>query len=591
MPSTDQLEEAWDLRISDPQGAIRIARPLCDLPDPELRARAVAATAYATLRTQGPDAAEAFLPPLDEAALEDLGRGRLLVVRGAIHLTRGRHPEAIRCFQQGAARLKSVGQHQDAAGSLINVAAVYRRIGDAPRALALINEATARFRDLSDTYGEATALISSAQLQQELGDLPAALPLAERAYLLAGSLSRPGFLAFVQANLGRMLADSGQTARGVALLEEAVTIAEAAEVPQAIAEALGHLGVVLLRSDPVRAQAILERAVTLVRQQGDPMTICMGLIALGDASSGADAYRHYADAAELADQRGEHTQACIAHRAAARLAPDSAAELAHWRAFAAAVECQQARDRSDRLARLQASALLDELYARDEAARQRIARLVSTTRRDSDLLAITVHDLRNPLQVAKGYTELLQYTRTLSTEPISQALNRIEQILQLVEAELTQQSSREPEPEDLLPLVQAIVSERRPAAEAKQQRIRVEGSSVTVPVFADRLFHAVDNLISNALKFSPPGSVIAVCLHSDTQQARIEVIDQGPGLSPDDIAHIFKREYRGEARPTGNERSSGMGLYIARRMVERHGGQIGAEAMAQGAMFWISLPR
>ena len=101
----------------------------------------------------------------------------------------------------------------------------------------------------------------------------------------------------------------------------------------------------------------------------------------------------------------------------------------------------------------------------------------------------------------------------------------------------------------------------------------------------------LDNLISNALKFSPRGSTITVTLQPLSDCARIEVRDQGPGLSPEDITHIFEREARGGAMPTGGERSSGMGLYIARRMVERHGGKIGAEPGEDGALFWIELLR
>ncbi|MFT5680758.1 MAG: signal transduction histidine kinase [Myxococcota bacterium] len=591
MSGVEQLEAAWDLRISNPKGALASVDPLLRHPDPEVRAQAHATAAYATLRIKGPEAAEALLTTLDGVPVENLGRGRLLVVRGAIHLTQGHHPEAIRCFRQGGVLLEAVGQNQDAVGSLINIASVYRRIGDAPRALALITEAVERFRGLSDPYGESAALISSAQLSGALGDLPAALPLAERSLSLARTLDRPGFLAFVLANLGRMLADSGDIVRGLALLEEALAIAEDAAVPQALSEALGHLGMVLLKTSPEQARGPLERAYALVRDQGDSMTICMGLIALGDASEGEAAYRHYADAAALANQRAEHTQATIAHRAAALSAPDRDTALTHWRAFSEAVEHQQVSDRSDRLARLQVSALLDEMHARDEAARQRITMLATAARRDSDLLAITIHDLRNPLQVARGYAELLAYTNNISTQEICQALTRIEQILQLVEAEILSQKGSPAVVEDLLPLLEVIVRERRLAAEAKQQHLRVEGASVVVPVHADRLFHAVDNLISNALKFSPQGSTVTVRLLSRDHCARIEVHDQGPGLSPEDAAHVFEREYRGGAHPTGGERSSGMGLYIARRMVERHGGRIGATPTADGALFWIELPR
>ncbi|MDG1479104.1 MAG: ATP-binding protein [Myxococcota bacterium] len=552
--------------------------------DPTLRAQACVATAHATLRIEGPEAAEALLEGLSRVPLGPLERGRLLVVQGAIRVSRGNHTAAVGCFQEGTALLESVGGAKDAAESLRNLALVFRQLGDISRALVLLNEVASRFQELSHRSGETDALIHSAQLHGELGDFTTALLLAENAVDLARTLDQPATLAGTLSTFGQLLSASGEHEQGLLALEEALQCAEATATPSVQIGVLGPLGVVLLKTDPLRARVLLERVHALACAQAEPAVICRALIALGDTSEGESAYRYYAEAAELADQHSEHAQASAAHRAAARSASECTTELAHWHAFAAAIERQKGQDQANLLARRQASAIFDALSARSIVTQQRI----TAARRDSDLLAITVHDLRNPLQVAKGYTELLAYNGE-ATDEIHTALTRIERILRLVEGEMGSQTESTLEVEDLLPLIQAIVQERQPAAAAKQQNLQFKGTSVSIAVYADRLFHAVDNLISNALKFSPHGSTITVSLQPLGGRVRIEVRDQGPGLNPEDISHIFEREARGNAMPTGGERSSGMGLYIARRMVERHGGKIGAEAGLDGALFWIEL--
>jgi len=582
--TAEQLETAWDLRVSNPQVALERAAPLCRHLNPTLRAQACVATAHATLRIEGPEAAEALLEGLGGVPLGPLERGRLLVVQGAICVSLGNHSAAVGCFQESTALLESVGEAKDAAESQRNLASVFQQLGDTSRALVLLSEVASRFQKLSLHIGEADALIHSAQLHGELGDFTSALLLAESAVGLARTLDEHATLARALSTFGQLLSASGDHEQGLRALEEALQYAEATATPSVQIGVLGPLGVVLLKTDPHRARVLLEQAHALACAQAEPAVICRALIALGDISEGEKAYHYYAEAAGLAEQHSEHAQASAAHRAAARSASECSTKLTHWHAFAAAVERQKGQDQANLLARRQASSIFDERSARSMATQQRI----TAARRDSDLLALTVHDLRNPLQVAKGYTELLAYNGEATNE-IHTALTRIERILRLVEGEMNTQAENTLEIEDLLPLIEAIVQERQPAAAAKQQSLEFKGTSISIAVYADRLFHAIDNLISNALKFSPQGSTVTVSLQALDGRARIEVRDQGPGLSPANISHIFDREARGDATPTGGERSSGMGLYIARRMVERHGGKIGAEAGLDGALFWIEL--
>jgi signal transduction histidine kinase len=101
----------------------------------------------------------------------------------------------------------------------------------------------------------------------------------------------------------------------------------------------------------------------------------------------------------------------------------------------------------------------------------------------------------------------------------------------------------------------------------------------------------MDNLLSNAVKYSPPGSVIRVRIRQANQMWRIEVQDQGPGVTHEDQQHIFQDFARLSAKPTGGEKSTGLGLAITRRVVVAHGGDIGVDSeQDNGATFWFTLP-
>jgi signal transduction histidine kinase len=106
-----------------------------------------------------------------------------------------------------------------------------------------------------------------------------------------------------------------------------------------------------------------------------------------------------------------------------------------------------------------------------------------------------------------------------------------------------------------------------------------------------RLRQVMDNLISNAFKYSPPNSTVRLRVSHPKNAWRFEVQDEGPGLAEKDHDQLFKDFARLSARPTSGERSTGLGLSIARRLVEVQGGQIGAEAApVKGSIFWFTLP-
>ncbi|MGY3134231.1 signal transduction histidine kinase [Bradyrhizobium sp. USDA 4501] len=109
---------------------------------------------------------------------------------------------------------------------------------------------------------------------------------------------------------------------------------------------------------------------------------------------------------------------------------------------------------------------------------------------------------------------------------------------------------------------------------------------------ADRIREAIDNLVSNAIKYSPIGGKITVTVSHEGDDTVIRIADQGPGLSPEDLGRLFGRFQRLSAKPTAGESSTGLGLSIVKRIIDMHGGHVTAQSPGpgQGSTFTVTLP-
>ena len=149
------------------------------------------------------------------------------------------------------------------------------------------------------------------------------------------------------------------------------------------------------------------------------------------------------------------------------------------------------------------------------------------------------------------------------------------------------------EPVDVAGLVREVADANQPLAVNKQQTITVSAPPNFVTLCdADRMREAIDNLISNAIKYSPIGGKIAVIVGQAQENTTIRVADEGAGLSPEDLGRLFGRFQRLSAKPTAGESSTGLGLSIVKRIIDMHGGQVIAESdgPGRGSTFTITLP-
>jgi len=247
-----------------------------------------------------------------------------------------------------------------------------------------------------------------------------------------------------------------------------------------------------------------------------------------------------------------------------------------------------------------------ELRAAKERLETQSARLRRANAFKGEVLGTVAHDLKNPLGVILGRTEMLNELLDMTPVPADSARAQIEHIrsstrrLTAMVDELIADAmadaldiSVRADRVDVGGLVLEVAEANRGPASAKGQVITVTAQSdLCVTGDLERLREAVDNLVSNAVKYSPRDGQIVVTASSVGGEAVIRVADQGPGLSPEDHGRLFGRFQRLSAKPTGGESSTGLGLSIAKRIVDLHRGRIFVESggASGGAVFTIALP-
>ncbi len=240
---------------------------------------------------------------------------------------------------------------------------------------------------------------------------------------------------------------------------------------------------------------------------------------------------------------------------------------------------------------------LQRNMAKQNAALQRL------NRQKNQLIGMVAHDLRNPLGVVTQFSKMINRLAGERLKPREAAmLGRIERtagfMLSIVEGlldlsaiesgEIRLQSSRFGFGE----LVAEAVSLEQLHAADKQTTITVE-SPDDFELEGDRskLMQVVANLISNAVKYGPLNGEVRVVVGRQEQRARLCVIDQGPGIPPGERSRLFKPFGTTSVKATGGEKSTGLGLVIARKVIEAHAGTIGVETeVGTGSTFWIELP-
>jgi two-component system, sensor histidine kinase LadS len=218
-------------------------------------------------------------------------------------------------------------------------------------------------------------------------------------------------------------------------------------------------------------------------------------------------------------------------------------------------------------------------------------------------VSLAAHALNNFLTVTGGTVELLRLALKNHRNPhVHGWLEALEQVNGMMTHTVSQLMNASPghevtlrlEPVDLSIMVQRFADFYQRIADRKQIKCLFHGAETVPAAWTDRVAIAavLDNLLSNALKFSPPGGRVFCGVSADPGGVVVSIRDEGPGISADDQARLFQPGVQLTPRPTGGEASSGYGLAVAKAFIDRLGGTIWCEsAPGQGARFSFRVPR
>lgn len=248
------------------------------------------------------------------------------------------------------------------------------------------------------------------------------------------------------------------------------------------------------------------------------------------------------------------------------------------------------------------SRINSDLVTRQRAAHRETADVEASREREKRYVSMVAHDLNNPLQVILGYTQVLLNDPGLAPEHrnVLERIDRSGQLMRSLVTDLSEgfdanaDSDIERRPVHFADLVESVVGRHQILSSDKSLDLRLRrellpGQRCIVVGDVVKLERVLNNLLGNAVKYSPAGTAIVVDLAVEDGDVTVTVSDEGPGISAEGRELIFEMFHREPA--TAHLPGVGLGLFISRRIAEQHGGTITVDAApGGGAAFRLTLP-
>jgi len=220
----------------------------------------------------------------------------------------------------------------------------------------------------------------------------------------------------------------------------------------------------------------------------------------------------------------------------------------------------------------------------------------------NQVLSIAAHDLKNPLTTLSVWAQLTGEAKNNPeevekfSERIKEAANKMNKLVNdLLESAKKEASKVQLKSEEikLVPIVESVVKTNEVLANNKKIQLHFNAEdSPDILGDDERVTELVDNLVNNAIKYSPSGKNVYITVKQENEFAVLQVKDEGPGLTADDKKNLYQRFVKLSAKPTGGESSTGLGLSIVKSIVDAHHGEINVESEGKfmGATFTVKLP-
>jgi signal transduction histidine kinase len=217
-----------------------------------------------------------------------------------------------------------------------------------------------------------------------------------------------------------------------------------------------------------------------------------------------------------------------------------------------------------------------------------------------NMVSNVAHELRTPLTNIRGYLEALQdgvvpptqETFQLLQEETLRLISLVENLLQLARADAAKLTLRMEET-DIDELTERVLKKFDLEFRSKQIQVETQLAQGAALVLGDRerLSQVMENLLKNALQYTPEGGSVSVSTETLAETVKFLIVNSGPGIETKDLPFIFERFYRGEKSRSRDFGGTGIGLAIVKEILEAHGAKVGVESAPGKTLLWFSLPR
>lgn len=220
----------------------------------------------------------------------------------------------------------------------------------------------------------------------------------------------------------------------------------------------------------------------------------------------------------------------------------------------------------------------------------------------SDIVSMVSHDLRSPLTLMRGYASMLQMVGEINEQQrsyIAKIVSGVDSMSKLVNnlldlGRIEAGIGLKVEKTSPISLVEQVVYELQPHANQKNIELSLEydlNRDLMIEADSALVQQALYNIVENALKYNSLGGKVNVKISSKTDFALYEISDNGIGIAPIDLPHLFEKFYRSGRREAYNQRGTGLGLAIVKSIIEKHNGKVWVESkLGRGSSFYIQLP-
>jgi len=492
---------------------------------------------------------------------------------GSVYKALGDYPRALQYYGKALSSFVELGMKAEVALVTGNIGTVYQFLGDYPQALDAYSKALVVHQELGMRAAVARINGHIGSVYAELADYTLALEYFSKALQAHQQLDNKALVAIVNGYIGLSYYKNADYARALEYYTIALRAHEALGMKAEHAAIVGHLGSLYANThytgcNSDHAETLILQAITMNEELGTKQSLYEQHSALADLyhsqNRWEDAWNHKAIYYKLK----EEVQSEEAKKQASKL---------EYERKEAEREKLLATERARREER---EKVIDELTVLNSS-------LHEANRQKNEVIAIVAHDLKNPLAAILLCSETLdKYYSYLTKEDIQDKMSKIKLtaermnliILKLLDIQKLESGKAAfiLQPTDVTAVIHFILDDYQDIAEKKNITINTTFAGGTLSAISEQtaLQEVVDNLVSNAIKYSHPGTHIYVRADANEQTIRISIQDQGPGLTDDDKKKLFGQFTRLSAKPTGGENSTGLGLSIVKRLVEMMSGRI-----------------